>query len=206
MKFSSVFSGLLAAAASTLATHADIVYSGTIDYSVAINSSYTMTITEGDETYSWQIEYRYNYVPLVGETSGTGMYFTPMTASTGVAASLGAPWVAERFGFEQGIGPANFFSIYPTGGTSNEQITLRNTNGQGNFTPGLGAQYAGFSFGGPLGTSFYGWLSLNIGVSSLVVNSFAYNNGPIGAGMFIPAPGAIALLGLVGLVGGRRRA
>jgi hypothetical protein len=204
MKFSSVFSGLLVAAASTLATHADIVFSGPIFAQVTQASPYTMTITEGGSTYSWQIQNSTVSGPFLPTFNSS---FTPMSNSTGVAASLGAPWVATRFAFGSSIGPASFFSIYPTGGLSNETVTLRNTlTNAGNFNSFEANQFAGFSFGGAFGTAFYGWVSVTMSGGTLVVNSFAYSNDPIGAGMTIPAPGAIALLGLVGLVGGRRRA
>jgi hypothetical protein len=206
MKFGSVFSGLLAIAAPTLATHADIVYSGPINATVTQDSPYTMTITEGGSTYSWRIENSTTTILPQGVLAFSSS-FTPMSDSTGVAASLGAPWVATKFTFESSIGSGSFFSIYPTGGSSNETVTLRNTYTHvGNFSSFAANQYAGFSFGGRFGTAFYGWVSLTMEAEKFVVNSFAYSNGPIGAGMTIPAPGAIALLGLVGLVGGRRRA
>jgi hypothetical protein len=207
MKFSSVFSGLLVAAASTLATHAGVVWSGPINVEVTQASPYTMTITEDGSTYSWRIENSSAVSPILGLIIHNSS-FTPMSNSTGVAASQGAPWVAVRFVMGSSIDGGSFFSIYPTGGSSNETVTLRNTFPPqvGNFSSFEANQHAGFSFGGPSGTAFYGWLSLTIEAERLVVNSFAYTNGPIGAGMNIPAPGAIALLGLVGLVGGRRRA
>jgi hypothetical protein len=66
MKFSSVFSGLLVAAASTLATHAGIVSSGTINAEVTQASPYTMTITEDGSTYSWRIENSSAVSPILG--------------------------------------------------------------------------------------------------------------------------------------------
>ena len=197
-----LFGGLLAAAATTLAAHADIVYSGPINATVNIGSTYTMSITEGGSTYSWQIGI------VQAGPSATYSYFTPTTISTGVAAMILMPLQANRFEFEEGIGQEDFFNTFPTGGTANFNLTLHNyTDGSGMF-PAFGVnQYAGFSFGGPFGTAYFGWASFTMaGPNSVTLNDFAYNNGSIGAGMLIPAPGAIALLGLVGLVGGRRRA
>ena len=199
---STFFGGLLAAAATTLAAHADIVYSGPINATVNLGSTYTMSITEGGSTYSWEIGI------LEAGPFATYSYFTPTTISTGVGAMILMPLQANRYEFEEGIGSADFFNTFPTGGTANLNLTLHNyTNGSGMF-PAFGVnQYAGFCFGGVAGTTYFGWASFTMaGPNSVTLNDFAYNNGSIGAGMIIPAPGAIALLGLVGLVGGRRRA
>ena len=197
-----LFGGLLAAAAMTLAAHADIVYRGPINATVNIGSTYTMSITEGGETRSWEIGI------VEAGPSATYSYFTPTTSSTGVGAMILMPLQANRYVFEDGIGAEDFFSTFPTGGTANFNRTLHDyTDGSGMF-PAFGVnRYAGFSFGGVAGTAYFGWASFTMaGPNSVTLNDFAYNNGSIGAGMLIPAPGAIAPLGLVGLVGGRRRA
>jgi MYXO-CTERM domain-containing protein len=208
MKFSSVFSGLLVAAASTLATHAGwssgVVWSGPINVEVTQASPYTMTITEGASTFSWLIT-----------NTGTTSTFSPAHYTAGVAVLQAVPEYATCFEYGSSIDGGLWYTAYP------EIVYLRQFNypeSTGNFNaPGCDQieMYAGFSFVGPYG-NYFGWLSLSMGGngrpgSSLVVNSWAYNFGPIGAGMTtpapgVPAPGAIALLGLVGLVGGRRRA
>jgi MYXO-CTERM domain-containing protein len=211
MKFSSVFSGLLVAAASTLATHADIVYSGPINATVTQASPYTMTITEDGMSFSWLIR---NY--MTHDHGAKNMYstFSPVSYPATVAAPQSTRAFATRFAYGSSIGGGSWYTPHP------ETVYLRmiTYNGvstliAGNFNSHEANQYAGFSFVGPYGVNFYGWLSVTMNGETLVVNSFAYSNGPIGAGMTtpapggdIPAPGAIALLGLVGLVGGRRRA
>jgi MYXO-CTERM domain-containing protein len=203
MKFSSVFSGLLVAAASTLATHAGVVSSGPINAEVTQASPYTMTITEDGMSFSWLIR---------NDTDHQGAYstFSPISYPATVAAPQSTGAFATRFAYGSSIGGGSSFAAYP------DIIYLRYALGlyiYGNFNSHEANQYAGFSFVGPDGVNFYGWLSITMNGQTLVVNSFAYTNGPIGAGMYtpapggdIPAPGAIALLGLVGLVGGRRRA
>ncbi len=197
---STFFGGLLAAAATTLAAHADIVYSGPINATVNLGSTYTMSITEGGSTHSWEIG--------ILQAGPSVSYFTPITISTGVGATILMPLQANRFEFGEGIGAADFFNTFPTGGTANANLTLHNYNNGSGMFPEFGVnQYAGFSFGGPFGTAYFGWASFTMaGPNSVTLNDFAYNNGSIGAGMLVPAPGAIALLGLVGRVGGRRRA
>lgn len=199
MKFSSVFSGLLVAAASTLATHAGVVSSGPINREVTQASPYTMTITEDGMYFSWLIT-----------NTGTTSTFSPVYYTAGVAALQGVSEYATRFAYGSSIGGGSWYTPYPE---TVYLIRFEYPNSYGNFSCCEANQYAGFSFVGPYGVNFYGWLSVTIRGQTLVVNSFAYTNGPIGAGMYtpdpggdIPAPGAIALLGLVGLVGGRRRA
>jgi hypothetical protein len=200
MKFGSVFSGLLAIAAPTLATHADIVYSGPINATVTQDSPYILTITEGGSTHQWIFQ---NYSSAAAGYSGDLYINSSISATsevTRVAESNASQ--AQRFEFESSIGPTSLF-----GNWTRELRSLYTGLYSGNFPVAPSTtQYAGFSFVGLDGTAFYGWVGLTIRAEDFVVNSFAYSNGPIGAGMTIPAPGAIALLGLVGLVGGRRRA
>jgi MYXO-CTERM domain-containing protein len=161
-----------------------------------------MTITEGASTFSWLIT-----------NTGTTSTFSPAHYTAGVAVLQAVPEYATCFEYGSSIDGGLWYTAYP------EIVYLRQFNypeSTGNFNaPGCDQieMYAGFSFVGPYGVNFYGWLSVTMNGETLVVNSFAYTNGPIGAGMTtpapggdIPAPGAIALLGLVGLVGGRRRA
>ena len=202
VRCSSLTAGALLAVFLVGATPANaaIVWSGEICALVTPTSSYTMAITEGGNTFSWNIS-------LISEGQfGVSALFTPLSQHTGVAAELSG-FFATRFNFEQGIGQANFFRTYPTNGSSNAGLTLHDYgSGTGNFTGFSSApQYAGFSFGGPLGTAYFGWVSLTLtGENMLRVQEYAYNNGSIGAGM-IPAPGAVALLGLAGVAGKRRR-
>jgi MYXO-CTERM domain-containing protein len=213
MKFSSVFSGLLVAAASTLATHAGIVSSGPINVEVTQASPYTMTITEDGMSFSWLIT---NVTTYQGVYGGYYVFstFSPVYYTAGVATLQAEPENATQFAYGSSIGGGSWYTPYPeTVYLRRESVDPPAYENNGNFSSSAANQYAGFSFVGPSGVNFYGWLSVTMNGQTLVVNSFAYTNGPIGAGMYtpapggdIPAPGAIALLGLVGLVGGRRRA
>jgi len=161
---------------------------------------YELTIDQGDSVYGWAIG-----IQSVGQF-GSYSFFTPTSPHTGVAATLSQPLKAKKFVFEEGIGQADFFNTYPTGGSSNENLVLHNYgNGTGNFSSFGANQYAGFSFGTGLNT-FFGWASFTMsGPNSVTLNDIAYTQGTIGAGMIIPAPGAVALLGLAGAAGTRRR-
>ena len=174
------------------------IWSGPINALVSLapsgTSSYTMVITNGANTYSWEFS-----LASAGGQFGTSALFAPMSTHTGVAAMLLAQDTATRFNFEQGIGQSDFFKLYPTGGTSNTGLTLRNyQSGVGQF-PAISANpvYAGFSFGGVSGTDFFGWVGLDMqGDSQFTVREYAYNNGPISAGMIVPEPSSLALAGL----------
>ncbi|MBM4099434.1 MAG: hypothetical protein FJ260_05725 [Planctomycetes bacterium] len=173
----------------------------TINATVTPNTSYTMTISEGGNAYTWEIG-----IVTTGQF-GSYSFFTPTSVHTGVAATVLQPLKAKRFVFQEGIGQADFFSTYPTGtGSSTENMLLHNYgNGTGNFSSFGVNQYAGFSFGTGLNT-FFGWASFTMsGPNSVTLNDIAYTQGTIGAGMLIPAPGAVALLGLAGAAGTRRR-
>jgi hypothetical protein len=201
MSMSTIASGRLAAAATILAANADIVSSRPINATVNLGSTYTMSITEGGSTHSWEIG-----IVQTGPFA-TSSSFTPTNASTGVGAITLTPLQVHRYVFEDGSGAEDFFNTIPTGGTANHNRTLhRYTDGSGMF-PAFGVnQYAGFCFDASR-TTYFGWASFTVaGPNSVTMDDFAYGNGSIGAGMVIPAPGAIAPLGLVGLVEGRRRA
>jgi len=199
VRFSSLTAGALLAVFLVGATsaNAQIIWSGTINQTLNLlpsgTSSYTMAITEGANTFEWEI-----HLLSAGEF-GTSAVFGPSVQSTGVAATVLAPLTARRFNFESGIGQSDYFSFYPTEGTSNAYLLLHNySNGQGNFSASSSApEYAGFSFGGVAGTDFFGWVSFTMeGVNRFRVNDYAYNNGPIGAGMLVPEPSSLALAGL----------
>jgi len=187
----------LAGATSANASITHVTFNQTV---TSLTGPYTMTIQQGVNTYTWNIG-----IQSIGQF-GSYSYFTPTSEHAGVAATVLQPLKAKRFVFEEGIGQADFFSTFPTGGSSNENLVLHNYgNGTGNF-PAFGAnQYAGFCFGTGLNT-FFGWASFTMsGPNSVTLNDIAYTQGTIGAGMLIPAPGAVALLGLAGAAGTRRR-
>jgi len=191
-----------AAAAVAVATsaNASITYVPLNETITSTSGAYALYIDQGESTYTWEIG-----IQSVGQF-GSYSYFTPTSVHAGVAATVLQPLQAKRFVFEDGIGQADFFSTYPTGGSSNENLVLHNYgNGTGNFSSFGANQYAGFSFGTGLNT-FFGWASFTMnGQNSITLNAIAYTQGTIGAGMLIPAPGAVALLGLAGAAGTRRR-
>jgi MYXO-CTERM domain-containing protein len=116
-----------------------------------------------------------------------------------------------------GVGPAlNLAAGTVIGSTSNyssstASISFGSVAGQWQY----GANnLVGFRFVSSAGTTHYGWMRFLMGsqpasgnlVTRTVVD-FAYESvagASIGAGV-VPAPGAIALLGLAGLAGRRRR-
>jgi len=202
VRCSSLTSVALVAVSLAVATSANAsITHVTLNQTVTSKSGpYSLSITQGKITYTWEIG-----IQGIGQF-GSYSYFTPTSTNTGVAATVAQPLQAERFIFEEGIGQTDFFSTFPTGGSSNNNLLLHNYgNGTGNF-PSFGiTQYAGFCFGSEQDT-FFGWASFTMsGPNSFTLNDIAYTNGEIGAGMLIPAPGAVALLGLAGVAGTRRR-
>lgn len=88
-----------------------------------------------------------------------------------------------------------------TGGVSNGFITNSSAN------------YVGFQFVGNDSLTHFGWMQFSIGASATgsdrKIVSYAYNTesttSPGGALLIVPAPGAIALLGIAGFASRRRR-
>lgn len=88
-----------------------------------------------------------------------------------------------------------------TGGVSNGFITNSSAN------------YVGFQFVGNDSLTHFGWMQFSIGASATgsdrKIVSYAYNTesttSPGGALLNVPAPGAIALLGIAGFASRRRR-
>lgn len=89
------------------------------------------------------------------------------------------------------------------------------TTGATAFNAGSMSNLVGFRFvNEATGQTHYGWMRILLGGAGLAAQprsiiEYAYESvagAGIGAGVIVPAPGAIALLGLAGLVGRRRRA
>jgi len=116
-----------------------------------------------------------------GTTSGTTLSSLPQGFSIGAQLTGGAS------GASFGTGSASF-----------------TTTAQGKWT--LNAiNYFGFRFTNAAGQVRYGWGAMQVGANAATrtLVTIAYENS--GGSIVVPAPGAIALLGLAGLVSRRRR-
>lgn len=109
-------------------------------------------------------------------------------------------------------GPSNVggeFTI-SNGMVSASWITGGSSDG---FTINSSANYVGFKFVGNDSLTHLGWMQLSIGASvtgsDRKIISYAYNTEsnmtPGGNSIIVPAPGALALLGLAGFASRRRR-
>jgi MYXO-CTERM domain-containing protein len=199
------FGAAAAAAVVVGSANAAIVYSGVINFACAIDIDGTYINVEtaqlsngpGAGVPGWDVNpYR--------SSSGSGMNFFSPTGG-GMVSAL------------SGVGPAlNLAAGTVIGSTSNfssSVSTIPFGSGAGQWQYGAN-NLVGFRFVSSAGTTHYGWMRFLMGsqpatgnlVTRTVVD-FAYESvagASIGAGV-VPAPGAIALLGLAGLAGRRRR-
>jgi MYXO-CTERM domain-containing protein len=199
------FGAAAAAAVVVGSANAAIVYSGVINFACAIDIDGTYINVEtaqlsngpGAGVPGWDVNpYR--------SSSGSGMNFFSPTGGGMVSAA-------------SGTGPAiNLASNTLIGSTSNfssSTATIAFGAAAGQWQYGAN-NLVGFRFVSSAGTTHYGWMRFLMGsqpasgnlVTRTVVD-FAYESvagASIGAGV-VPAPGAIALLGLAGLAGRRRR-
>ena len=181
--------------------NADIVYSGMLDFTVEAGGEIEVDINGN----MWQLgiltggPLDYAYVTALDEGAGV---FVPILSET------------EARNFDDGdeIGTlTSVLNMFPLGpGDENINLLMHDfTSGEGNFDAN-GTGFIGFGFGG--GVDFnYGWMQVMLtsdnASQSLTLVDFAYNddvNGSIEVGA-IPAPGALGLLALGGLVGRPRR-
>ena len=181
--------------------NADIVYSGMLDFTVEAGGEIEVDINGN----MWQLgiltggPLDYAYVTALDEGAGV---FVPILSET------------EARNFDDGdeIGTlTSVLNMFPLGpGDENINLLMHDfTSGEGTFD-GNGTGFIGFGFGG--GVDFnYGWMQVMLtsdnASQSLTLVDFAYNddvNGSIEVGA-IPAPGALGLLALGGLVGRPRR-
>ena len=197
-----------AAAATVVASGAQaaIVYSGVVNISIPVNFDGVYlnmvtgaTGTSGTGTAGWDIN-------PYGASSLS--WFAPSTpaASHGLVRGLGssATSVDNLFGSGYVIGATG--TPAPNYGTgANETI------GATAFTFNSSNNIVGLRFWNEAtGAINYGWMRLSLGAtfsSTRSIVEYAYENNGTGilAGQ-IPAPGALAVLGLAGLAGRRRRA
>ncbi|MDG1358801.1 MAG: hypothetical protein P8P71_00015 [Phycisphaerales bacterium] len=183
---------------------ADIVYSG--DLGLTVNSGDTaIDVSIGDNMWRFGIvlggPLDYTYVTALNEGAGL---FVPIASES----------EARNFAAGDNIGTiTSVLKMFPLGeGDENINLNMHDyISGEGTFDAS-GTGYVGFGFGGGIDFN-YGWMQFTLDVDanstnhSITLVDFAYNddvNGSIEVGT-IPAPGAIALLSIAGLVGCRRR-
>lgn len=162
-----------------------------------------------------------------------GVYMNVLTGQTGTSGASVSGWdinpygsttlqfyAATTGGYVRGLGSSTtlvdnlaqgtLINASQSFGTGNAETT-----GATAFFPGSMSNLVGFRFvNEATGATHYGWMRILLGGAGLAAQprtiiEYAYENvagAGIGAGVIIPAPGAIALLGLAGLVGRRRRA
>jgi len=188
----------------TAAANAAIVYSGILNFSCAIDTDGTYInvetgqLTNGPASLvpGWDVNpYR--------SSSGSGMnFFSPTGGGMVSAASGTGPAINLASGTLIGAS-SNFSSATST-------ISFGSAAGQWQYASN---NIVGFRFVSSAGTTHYGWMRFLMGsqpatgnlVTRTVVD-FAYESvagQSIAAGA--PAPGALALLGVAGLAGKRRR-
>ena len=199
------FGAAAAAAVVVGSANAAIVYSGVINFACAIDIDGTYINVEtaqlsngpGSGVPGWDVNpYR--------STTGSGMNFFSPT---------GGGMVSAASGVGSALNLAGGASIGSTSNFSSSTATIAFGAAAGQWQYGAN-NLVGFRFVSSAGTTHSGWMRFLMGsqpasgnlVTRTVVD-FAYESvagASIGAGV-VPAPGAIALLGLAGLAGRRRR-
>jgi MYXO-CTERM domain-containing protein len=192
------------AAGVAASANAAIVYSGVVNFACAIDIDGTyinvetgqLTNGPGAGVPGWDVNpYR--------SSSGSGMNFFSPTGGGMVSAAAG-------------VGPAlNLAAGTLIGSTSNfssSTATIAFGSAAGQWQYGTN-NIVGFRFVSSAGTTHYGWMRFLMGAQPATGNlvtrtvvDFAYESvagASIAAG--VPAPGALALLGVAGLAGARRR-
>jgi len=191
----------------TAAANAAVVYSGILNFSCAIDIDGTyINVQTGQLTN--------------GPGSGVpGWDVNPYRSSTGSGMNFFSPTGGGMVSAVAGTGPAiNLAAGTLIGSTSNfssatATIAFGSAAGQWQYASN---NIVGFRFVSSAGTTHYGWMRFLMGsqpatgnlVTRTVVD-FAYESvagASIAAGNNgVPAPGALALLGVAGLAGKRRR-
>jgi hypothetical protein len=194
-----IASGVLGAAHEA---NAAIVWSGVVNIAIPSNTDgvYLNVVTgqngaTGTGVAGWD----------VNPYGGSSLSFF-QAAGGGYIRNLGSSTtLVDNLAFGTQIGPASTFGS----GTSGAE-----TAGATAFLPGSMSNLVGFRFvNEATGLTHYGWMRILLGGSGLAsqpraIIEYAYENIAgvgIGAGQIIPAPGALALLGLAALTSRRRR-
>ena len=162
-----------------------------------------------------------------------GVYMNVLTGQTGTAGAAVTGWDINPYGattlqffsptgggYVRGLGSSGTLVDNLAHGTlinasQSFGSGTAETTGATAFNAGSMSNLVGFRFvNEATGATHYGWMRILLGGTGLAsqpraIIEYAYENvagAGIGAGVIIPAPGAIALLGLAGVVGRRRRA
>jgi len=162
-----------------------------------------------------------------------GVYMNILTGQTGTSGGAVSGWDINPYGatslqffastgggFVRGLGSSGTLVDNLAQGTlinasQSFGTGTAETTGATAFFPGSMSNLVGFRFvNEATGQTHYGWMRILLGGAGLAsqprsIIEYAYESvagAGIGAGVIIPAPGAIALLGLAGLVSRRRRA
>jgi MYXO-CTERM domain-containing protein len=202
------FGAAAAAAVVVGSSNAAIVYSGVLNFSCAVDIDGCYINVEtgqlsngpGSGVPGWDVNpYSTSGGMNFFNSTGGGQMRRP-GVTTGTAGNLALGTV---------IGAAGSYNT----GTGNVYGTTAATGLNGGWTYSS-ENIIGFRFVAAAGTTHYGWMRFAMGAAgsagtsmTRTVVDFAYESdagASIGAGV-VPAPGAIALLGLAGLAGRRRR-
>ena len=204
------FGAAAAAAVVVGSSNAAIVYSGVLNFSCAVDIDGCYINVEtgqlsngpGSGVPGWDVNpYSTSGGMNFFNSTGGGQMRRP-GVTTGTAGNLALGTV---------IGAAGSFNT----GTGNVYGTTSATGLNGGWTYGS-ENIIGFKFVSAAGTTHYGWMRFAMGAAgsagtsmTRTVVDYAWENVAgtsieAGAGA-VPAPGAIALLGLAGLAGRRRR-
>ena len=187
----------------TAAANAAVVYSGILNFSCAIDIDGTyinvqtgqLTNGPGTGVPGWDVNpYRSGTGSGMNFFSPTGGGMVSAVANTGPAINLAVGTV---------VGSTSIFS------TATATISFGSAAGQWQYASD---NIVGFRFVSSAGTTHYGWMRFLMGsqpatgnlVTRTVVD-FAYESVAGESIVVTPAPGALALLGVAGLAGKRRR-
>ena len=190
------------------AANAAVVYSGIVNFACAVDidgcyinvQTNTLSNGPGGGVPGWDVNPYSTAGGMNFFNSTGGGQMRRAGVTTGTAGNLAVGTV---------VGAAGSFNT----GTGNVYGTTAATGLNGGWT--LNSEnIIGFKFVAAAGTTHYGWMRFAMGAAgsagtsmTRTVVDFAYESdagASIGAGV-VPAPGAIALLGLAGLAGRRRR-
>ena len=199
------FGAAAAAAVVVGSANAAIVYSGVLNFACAIDIDGTYINVETAQLSN-------------GPGAGVpGWDVNPYRSGTGSGLNFFSPTGGGMVSAAAGVGSAiNLAADTLIGSTSNfssSTATIAFGAAAGQWQYGTN-NLVGFRFVSAAGTTHYGWMRFLMGAQPATGNlvtrtvvDFAYESdagASIGAGA-VPAPGAIALLGLAGLAGRRRR-
>jgi MYXO-CTERM domain-containing protein len=201
---------IAASVAAAASANAAIVYSGVVNFACAVDidgcyinvETNTLSNGPGAGVPGWDVNpYSTSGGMNFFNSTGGGQMRRP-GVTTGTAGNLALGTV---------IGAAGSFNT----GTGNVYGTTAATGLNGGWTYGS-ENIIGFRFVAASGATHYGWMRFAMGAAgsagtamTRTVVDFAYEsvaNASIEAGAgAVPAPGALALLGVAGLAGARRR-